>query len=185
MNDLMCKIGNDSTYALTAAIALVVVLFIVLLVIITSMRVKTYKDRFINTRVDNKEKEMQIADLQSELQEKKKKNAQNEQELHLFAQTKEKLAATESVLDALQKTTNEVEKLQSQTQSKLEYAQEKHENLLEEHKALQAHFGTIQEENSKLHINNARLLMKLETEARFSSQLNLRNNKENGRDRSS
>ncbi len=170
MNDLLCKIGNDSNYMFAAAIGLVVVLFIVLLVVITSMRIKTYKDRFINTQIDNHEKEALISDLQQELQELKIKNAQNEQELHLFAQTKEKLASTEESLSTLQRTSNELEKLQGQTQSKLEHSEEKHENLLEEHKLIQERFTSIQEENSKLHINNARLLMKLETEARFLMQ---------------
>ena len=181
MNDILCKVGTDSSYTLAAAIALVVLLFIVLLVVITSMRVKTYKDRFVNTQIDNKEKEVMISDLQSELQSIQIKNAQNEHELHLFSQTKEKLSATEEHLNNLQKTSNELEKLQSQTQSKLEHTQEKLENLEEAHKVIQGRFDSIQEDNSKLHINNARLLMKLETEARFSTQL--RNSRNNGKDK--
>jgi len=180
MNDLICKIGNDSTYMIIAGIALVVLLFIVLMVVITSMRVKTYKDRFINTQIDNQEKEAQISDLQSELQSVKIKNAQNAQELQLFGETKEKLSSTEENFTSIQKSSNELEKLQGQTKSKLDYTQEMHENLLEEYKSLQERYTSLQEDNSKLHINNARLLMKLETEARFASQLNDRISKNNG-----
>lgn len=176
MNDLLCKIGNDSSYMLAAAIALVVLLFIVLMVVITSMRVKSYKDRFINTQIDNQEKEAQIIALQQELQELKIKEAQNAQELQLFSETKEKLSLTEENLTALQRSTNELEKLQGQTQSKFEHIQEKHESLLEEHKLLQERFESLQEDNSKLHINNARLLMKLETEARLAMQSNMKAN---------
>jgi len=177
MEDLICKIGNDSTYTLIAGAALVVLLFILLLVVITSMRVKTYKDRFINTRIDNKEKELQISDLQSELQSVKIKNAQQEQALEQFSQTRETLAATEEKLATVQKALNELEKLQNQTQSKLEHTEEKFEALTEAHKEVQERFGSLQEENSKLHINNARLLMKLETEARMNSHLQSRNSK--------
>ena len=170
MNDLIEKIGSDSTYMFLAAMALVLTLFIVLLVVITSMRIKTYKDRFVNIQIDNKEKEDQISNLQSELQSVKIQNAKNTQELELFAQTKEKLAATEETLKLLQQSSNELEKLQGQTKSKLEYTEEKLESLTEAHKLLQERFESIQEENSKLHINNARLLIKLETEASLISQ---------------
>ena len=176
MNDLLCKIGSDSNYMLAAAMALVLLLFIVLMVVITSMRVKTYKDRFINTQIDNHEKEAQIMELQSELQALKIKEAQNEQELQLFSETKEKLAHTEEGLSALQKSFNELEKLQGQTQSKFEHIEDKHDNLLEEHKLLQERLESLQEDNSKLHINNARLLMKLETEARLAMQSNMKAN---------
>jgi len=174
MNELLCKIGEDSNYMLAAAMALVLLLFIVLMVVITSMRVKSYKDRFINTQVDNQEKEAQIIELQKELQALKITKAQNEQELQLFGQTKEKLTQTEESLTNLQKSSNELEKLQAQTQSKLEHVQDKYDNLLEEHKLLQERLESIQEDNSKLHINNARLLMKLETEARLTMQANMK-----------
>ena len=174
MNDLLCKIGSDSNYMLIAAMALVVLLFIVLMVVVTSMRVKSYKDRFINTQIDNQEKEAQIIELQKELQTLKIKEAQNEQELQLFSDTKEKLAETEARLNTLQKSTNELEKLQGQTQSGFEHIQEKYDNLLEEYKVLQGRLESLQEDNSKLHINNARLLIKLETEARLAKQSNMK-----------
>ena len=176
MNDLLCKIGSDSNYMLAAAMALVLLLFIVLMVVITSMRVKTYKDRFINTQIDNHEKENQIMELQSELQALKIKEAQNEQELQLFSETKEKLAHTEEGLSTLQKSSNELEKLQGHTQSKFEHIEDKHDNLLEEHKLLQSRIESLQEDNSKLHINNARLLIKLETEVRLAMQSNIKTN---------
>jgi len=180
MDDLLKQIGGDSTLMFTAAIALVVLLFIVLLIVITSMRVKSYKDRFINIQIDNQEKEKQIADLQNELQSLKIKNAQNEQELQQFAQTREKLQLTEEGLSKLQHSSNELEKLQGQTQSKLEHMEEKYHDLLQEHTQLQERFEAVQEENSKLHINNARLLMKLETEARFSAQQREKNRESKG-----
>ncbi|SFV61829.1 DNA recombination protein RmuC [hydrothermal vent metagenome] len=182
MDELIAKIGNDSTLMFTGAISLVVLLFIVLVVVVSSMRVKTYKERFLNVQIDNQEKEKLIAELQKELQVLKIKNAQNEQELQQFAQTKEKLGLTEEALQISQKEANAFEKLQSQTKAKFEHTENMYEKLQSEHKALQERLESLNEENSKLRVNNARLLMKLETEARFASQLNHRSSDQNGKE---
>ncbi len=184
MDELIAKIGNDSTLMFTGAISLVVLLFIVLVVVVSSMRVKTYKERFLNVQIDNQEKEKLIAELQKELQVLKIKNAQNEQELQQFAQTKEKLGLTEEALQVSQKEANAFEKLQSQTKEKFEHTENMYEKLQSEHKSLQERLESLNEENSKLRVNNARLLMKLETEARFASQLNNRSSEQNGKENS-
>ncbi|WP_295420809.1 hypothetical protein [Sulfurovum sp.] len=172
MDELVTKIGSDSTFMFIGAMVLVILLFIVLVVVVSSMRVKTYKDRFINVQIDNLEKEKLIAQLQKELQALKIKNAQNEQELHQFAQVREKLSLTEEALRVSQKEANELEKLQSQTKAKLENMENMYENLQSEHTRLQERFDNLNEENSKLRVNNARLLMKLEKEEGLVSQVN-------------
>jgi DNA recombination protein RmuC len=174
MNELVTKIGSDSTLMFMGAIALVILLFIVLVVVVSSMRVKSYKDRFLNLQIDNKEKEKLISELQKELQVFKIKDAQNEQELQQFAHTKENLLHTETTLAGFQKEHNELEKLQSQTHAKFENVQNMYENVLKEHKHLQERYEQLTEDNSKLRINSARLLVKLETEARFKSEMSRR-----------
>jgi len=182
MDELIAKVGSDSTLMFIGAISLVVLLFIVLVVVVSSMRVKSYKDRFVNVQIDNQEKEKLIAEHQKELQVLKIKNAQNEQELQQFSQTREKLNLTEESLKILQKEANELEKLQSQTKAKLENKENMYEKLQSEHTALGERFESLNEENSKLRVNNARLLMKLETEARFASQMNHRSSEQNERE---
>lgn len=176
MNDLICKVNSDSTYMVIVAIAIVILLFVVLMVVISSMRIKGYKDRFINSEIDNQEKEALIVSLQKELQDLKIKNAQNEQELQQFAQTKEKLSDTESKLEQLQISGNALEKLQSETRTELDHTLNTLAKLTEEHRALAEKFEVLQEDNNKLHINNARLLTKLESEARFASEMEKRSN---------
>ena len=68
MDELVSKIGSDSTFMFLAAMAVVILLVIVLVVVVSSMRIKTYKDRFVNTQIDNQEKEKLIFSLQEELQ---------------------------------------------------------------------------------------------------------------------
>jgi DNA recombination protein RmuC len=174
MDELVTKIGSDSILMFVMAIAFVVLLFIVLVVVVSSMRVKSYKDRSINLQIDNQEKEKLISTLQKELQTFKIKNAQNEQELQQFEETKKKLSSIDMSLLTFQKEHSELEKLQSQTYAKFENIQNIYENLLKEHKILQERFEQLTEDNSKQRINNARLLMKLETEARFKSEMNRR-----------
>ena len=174
MNDIICKMNNDSTYMVIVAIAIVILLFVVLMVVISSMRIKSYKDRFVNTEIDNHEKEALIDKLQNELQNLKIRNAQNEQELQQFAQTREKLSDTESKLEQLQTSNNALEKLQSETRSELDHTLNILGKLTEEHETLNTKFEAVQEDNNKLHVNNARLLMKLESEARFASEMEKR-----------
>jgi DNA recombination protein RmuC len=142
---------------------------IVLVVVVSAMKVKIYKDRFWNTKVDNKEKAEYISALEHELQAYKIKNASNEQALQQFAETKETLRSTHETLLALQEKYNGLEKELSQTKAQLESAQGVYATLLKEHNTLKDRQDAILEENSKYRTNNARLLMKLESEERHAS----------------
>ena len=177
MQDLLSEIQNDPTLMFISVIALVVLLIIALVVVVSSMRVKTYKDRFINVREDNNDKAERISSLEKELQEYKLKNASNEQELEQFSETKNVLNSTKESLLSTEKEFTELEKEQSQLTMKFENTQAMYDNLLDEHKTLQERTEHLQEENSKLRINNARLLMKLETGEMFASQLKQRSSK--------
>jgi DNA recombination protein RmuC len=169
MNELIEKIQGDSTLMLMAIIAVVVLLVIVLVIIVSAMRVKTYKDRWWNVRVDNKEKSEYITAIERELQAYKVKDARNAQELSQFTEVKETLKNTNDAFSTLQKNYNELEKELSQVQAKLESAEKVFLHLTEEHKTLKESFELLTENNSKYRTNNARLLMKLESEERHTS----------------
>ncbi len=169
MEELIAKIQNDSTLMLMAGMAVVVLLVIVLITLVSAMRVKTYKNRWWNTQVDNNEKAEYISALESELQSYKIKNASNEQELSQFAETKETLRSTSESFLELQGKFNELEKELSQVKAKLESAEAIYEALLVEHKELKERHEEILETNSRYRTNNARLLMKLESEERHTS----------------
>ncbi len=169
MQELLLKIQGDTTFMLMAVMAFVVLLVIVLVIVVSAMRVKTYKDRFWNTQIDNKEKAEYISALEEELQEYKIKNASDKQALQQFDETKETLRFTNETLLLLQGTYNELEKELSQISTKLESSETMHEGLLGEHKNLIDRHEDIQEVNSKFRINNARLLTKLESESLHNS----------------
>ena len=169
MQELLLQIQGDTTLMLMATMAFVVLLVIVLVIVVSAMRVKTYKDRFWNTQVDNKEKAEYISELEAELQDYKIKHASDQQVLQQFDETKDTLMSTNESFLLLQSKHNELEKELSQIKAKLEGAEEMHSRLHSEHTDLKGHHSGIQEENSKFRINNARLLMKLESEALYSS----------------
>jgi hypothetical protein len=179
MDELICKISDDSTFMLIAAISVVILIFVLLVVVISSMRIKGYKNRFINSNIDNQEKDALIEKLQEELQSSKIKNVQNEQELQLFAHTKERLKETEEKLEKLQTSDIALQKLQAETRTELDHTLNSLAVLTEEHKTLSEKFEALQDDNNKLHINNARLLMKLESEARFNAEMTNRSSTEN------
>ena len=169
MNELITKIQGDSTMMLMAIIAVVVLLVIVLTIVVSAMRVKTYKDRWWNVTVDNKEKAEYISAIERELQAYKIKNASNAQELSQFADTKERLKSAQEEFYALQKNFNELEKELSQLRAKLESAEGMYETLSNAHRELQERNESLLEDNSRYRTNNARLLMKLESEERHAS----------------
>ena len=169
IEELVLKIQTDPTWMLMSIIAVVVLLVIVLVIIVSAMRVKTHKRRLWNVQVDNREKAEYITELEKELQAYKIRNASNKQELLQFSETKVVLKTTNDNFLNIQKNFNELEKEHSQIKAKLESAQGIHSALLEEHETLKERNDGVIEDSSRYRTNNARLLMKLESQERHNS----------------
>ena len=167
MQETLAVIQNDSTLMLIGGISIAVLLAIVLVVVVSAMRVKVYKDRFKNLLFENKEKAEHITKIEKELQEYKIKDAKNKQELAQFDETKTTLKTANASYLSLQTQFNENEKELSQIKAKLEAKEGLHDSLNKEHEALKERFDVVAEENTKYRTTNARLLMKLENEERF------------------
>jgi DNA repair exonuclease SbcCD ATPase subunit len=174
MNELIQKISSDPLLMLSAAVGVVVVLFVVLVVIIATMRIKTYKDRYVNTALDNKEKKERIDTLEYELQRYQMDNAQQAQLLSQFDETKKRLAQTTDTLAAVRKELADTQSLLARTKAQLESTESMHAALKEEHAELKERLGTLHDENNKLRVNNARLLMKLETGEQLAAHMEQR-----------
>jgi len=166
MQETLAAIQNDSTLMMIGGIAIAVLLAIVLVVVVSAMRVKVYKDRFKNLLFENKEKAEYITKIEKELQEYKIKDAKNKQELAQFDETKTTLKTANASYLSLQTQFNENEKELSQTKAKLDAKDGMYETLLKEHENLKERFDVTLEENTKYRTTNARLLMKLENEER-------------------
>jgi len=168
MNELVTQLQNDSTLMLMMIIAVVVLLVIVLVILVSAMRVKSYKEKFWYVQNDAKEKAEKIATLENELQALNIEHANLSQKLEQFEETKSKLSSTSEQLLVSQADMHTLEKLQGQTQTKFENITQKCDALKKEYEALQEKHEHAMEENSKFRTNNARLLMKLESEERYT-----------------
>jgi len=170
VEEIVEAVSKDPVLMIAAAIGVVLILFVVLVVVVANLRIRTYKNRYRNTHIDNEEKEAQIAALQREVQTLRIRKAQNEQELSQFADTKKRLLDTEEKLVQTQKEMSEIQRTLAQTEAKLENLKESQQNLQQAYDVLKERTEIVNEENSKLRVSNARLLMKLETEERFNTQ---------------
>ncbi len=169
MQDFFFKIENDSTLMLIGGVMLVVLLVIVLIVVIFSTKNTTLKEKLFESKESNDDKFTKIKLLEEELQSVKIKNASMEQVLQQFLQMKEDLATRNDELQLTQARHNTLVKEYSQVFTKLENIEEYFKKLKDEHTLLQEKYETLVEENSKHRVNNARLLMKLETESRHAT----------------
>ncbi len=156
---------------LIGGVALSVLLAIVLVIVVSAMRVKMYKDRFWNIQADHQAKTDRISALENELQEYKIKNAKNQQELAQFDETRTTLKTANESYVLLQDNYNESQKELSQTKATLEAIEGVLQKLQEEHQNLKERFDETQEETLKLRTNNARLLTKLESEERYAQNM--------------
>jgi len=166
---LILKMQDDFNWTFMAGLALAILLFIVLVVVVSAMRVKTYRDRFLDISLDNTDKTETILTLEEELEALKVTNDHNEQTLKEFAKTKEILKATQETLLGLQENFVLLEKEFSQTQNQLSTLQNTHEDATKEQLILRGQYDTLQEDTNRLRINNSRLLMKLQSEERQAS----------------
>ncbi|HIP28060.1 MAG TPA: hypothetical protein EYG82_02675 [Sulfurovum sp.] len=164
MQETLTTIQNDSSMVLIAGIALVVLLAIVLVVVVSSMRVKGYKDRFQNLLIEIKEKSTYINSLEKEAEVSSVEQAKNKKELLLFDETKQTLVKSKDKHKALQKEFDGTKKESNKVKTTLKSLKIKHETLIKSHENLEEKLEISLEENNKLKANNARLLSKLEKE---------------------
>jgi len=127
------------------------------------MRIRGYKERFVTVRLENEEKKKDIEKLQNALQQCKAELAENTQRLQRFSQTDERLRTTEISLQNFQKEVKELQERYSRTKAKLEKSEANNALLLQEYASMKERLKSLHEENGKLRLNNARLVMKLET----------------------
>lgn len=171
--ETVVTIQNDSTLMLIGGVAISVLLAVVLVIVVSAMRIKIYKNRFLNVQVENKEKSEHITKIEKELEGYRINSAKIKEELAQFSETKSTLkSANESYL-VMQSSFTEVKKELVQLKAKLEALEGMHTSLTSEHKELQEKTDVLLDENSKYRSNNARLLMKLETEERHTQNINM------------
>ncbi len=164
MQESLINIQSDSTMMLMAGIAIVVLLAIVLVVVISSMRIRGYKESYQNLLIELKEKSEYIKTLEKEAEASNVEHAKNKKELSLFDETKQKLNKINIDHKALKASFNENKNELDKSIGTLNALKKEHKILMDVHESLKEELNTSLEENSKIRTVNARLLTKLENE---------------------
>ena len=166
MQEIITTIQNDSTMMLIVGVGLAVFLVIFLVLLVSAMKIKGYKDNYRRIHAENLAIAEARSTLEKELKVYKITDQKNKKELAQAADTIKRLKIDLADYPKLQKYTAELEKELHQTQTKLETAYGKYADLDTKHNDLQKRFATLTEESTKYRANNARLLTKLENSKR-------------------
>lgn len=166
INEILKYIEKDSMLTLLSMISIVVVLVILLILVVSSMRIKIYKDRWWNVKVDNQEKSEYISKIERDLLNLEVQNSTKTQELLYFEETREKLKQKNIAFSKLEKDFYQISTEAIQTKAQLENEVTMKAKIQEEHKKLLARFDSTVEENMKHRSNNTRLLSKIEADSK-------------------
>ncbi|MEA1879609.1 MAG: hypothetical protein U9N11_03075 [Campylobacterota bacterium] len=166
LQEIITMVENDATLMFIGAIAIAVLIFIVMLVVISAMRVKVYKDRFVQMQAIAKHRADSISLQEVEMHAVKTKNETQEKALVEFSQTKESLHDITITHQKLETEFYAQEKFLGTTQVSLEKEKSLHQQALDDFKKLNEHTEKLTEENTRFRTNNARLVLKLESAVR-------------------
>jgi predicted nucleic acid-binding Zn-ribbon protein len=171
MQAIFLAFQNDSTLMLIVSMGIVSLLVILLMMVLSAMKIRTYKENFDLLKEENDENHDYIEALKVQLEGLQSTNQSHEKTLEVFSDTKETLEKTENALATLQEEYTVLTKELSNLKGVLEETQTTYNTLQEEHLKIKEHHDTLIEENNKHRTNNARLLMKLESEERLVREL--------------
>jgi len=163
MNELIAQIQNDSTLMLIVGVSIAMFLVIFLVVVISAMRIKIYKDSYRSIKAKNIDIEEELSRLEKELKVYKITDAKNKKELMEARKIIQRLENDLNDYPALQKSANHTNITLKNTQSELEVSYSKYELLEAQLADLKQLHSTLTEEQVKCRTNNARLLVKLES----------------------
>jgi hypothetical protein len=166
MQELIATIQNDSTLMLIVGVGIAIFLVIFLVLLVSAMRIKVYKDNYRRIHAENIAIAEQRATLEKELKVYKITDQKNKKELQKAAQTIVRLEEDTKGYIALQSTHAKTVKRLKETENKLEASYAKYKDLELQQADLQERHDGLMGENSKYRSNNARLLSKLENAKR-------------------
>ena len=166
MEEIVAQIQNDSTLMLIVGVSTAVFLVIFLVIVVSAMRIKVFKDRYRNIRAENLANIEALSNIDKELKVYKITDQKNKREIAEDAKTIERLKKDTKGYPALQKSAANVDKILEQTKEELEASYLKYAALQLQLTNLQNQHEKLTDENTKCRSNNSRLLTKLENAKR-------------------
>ena len=156
------NISSDTTTLFLTGIIAAVALIVALVILVSTMKVKSYKDKYVDVNDIKNEQASYIEDIEHKLHSLEVENASDKQELSQFAETKETLTRVNEKLSLLHNKFNEQSNELSSTKSNLSSTKESLEELRGEYLALKELNGKLNDDTRRLQSNNSSLLMKVE-----------------------
>lgn len=161
MQEVISRIQDADILLFIGAIAVVVFLIVVLVIIISFLRIKVYKDSYKNFLLEKTVNLKNIARLEQELEIAELQIARDLVSLKSFSDTRAKLKAVSEANARLELSYTESKNTLTETSSALEVYENKYTILSNASTKLKEEVTKLSEENVKCRANNSRLLMKL------------------------
>jgi predicted MPP superfamily phosphohydrolase len=166
IKEIVAQIQNDSTLMLIVGVSTAVFLVIFLVIVISAMRIKVYKDSYRRIKTENSELAEELSSIEKELKVYKITDNKNKKEIAEDAKTIKRLEKDTKEYPALQISAAKVDSVLFQTKEELDVSYVKYASLQLELANLQSRHKKLTDENTKCRSNNSRLLMKLENAKR-------------------
>ena len=166
MEEIISQIQNDSTLMLIVGVSTAVFLVIFLVIVVSAMRIKVFKDRYRRISAENLANIEALSNIERELKVYKITDQKNKREIAQDAKTIIRLEKDTKEYPALQVSAAKVDRALAQTKEELEDSYLKYAALQLELRNLQDRHETLTDENTKCRSNNSRLLTKLENAKR-------------------
>lgn len=145
----LIEVLQNPTLLFLIAMALTVSLFIVLVVVISSMRVRKYKVGYINAKVASRVAKKQMAVIQEEYSTFKSSMQERTEELKQFSVTKNRLQEVEKMLLTSEKIKEHSEQSLKQSQKEFNSLKNYYERLLETYNQLEKEVTTLRKERDR------------------------------------
>lgn len=156
------NISSDTTTLFLVGLITAVALIIALVIFVSTIKIKSYKDKYITVNNLNIENEEEIEHLDNELQALKIESASDKQELSQFSETKELLKIANEKLSNLHNNFNEQSNELSSTKSNLHSTKETLDSLRVDFKELKDINAKLNDDTLRLQSTNSSLLTKVE-----------------------
>jgi len=162
IESIIYRLENDSTWMLILGISIVVFLIIVLVIVISTLRVRRYRNRFKGLLFKNEKYLQKVSALENELATFKTTNNENTNLKVSLIEREKTLDASQASYEVLHKNFDENEKRLKKLSQALQSKENEYKILLKEYEESKERVSALSEENTKYRTTNGRLLLKLE-----------------------
>jgi len=163
MEPFLTLLEQESTVVFAGAMVLVVLLCVMLVVVVSILRVKSYKNRFLHAQLDQKAQEKALVTLEESFDALYAQYRLDQEALKAYGRLQEKMQTKEQELLALKERLYSVEIENQSYKEDNNRGEIRYKEALEKIALLEERVAYLTEENTRLQVNNKRLFQKIES----------------------